>query len=460
MAHRPRLRTLFVRYLLTTGLGCLVVLVLWWLVFLLLLRGFLLPASTAADACTAALPRLQTATAASFSDDLLDPLCRYVLFAGPGSDTVLATNMDAWHLKTARNAWHGGSGNFGYTQYHLRANLADGSVCLLQYDYAVPYADPALREVLPDFQSCYLILLALLLAAVVLLNARVAGRRVERDIRTLKAACERIAAGELDGPDLGRGSIRELDDALSAMQQLRRALADSLQAQWSAEAQRSDQIRALAHDLNTPLTVIAGNAELLTEEPLSSAQAQSARDILRGADHARRYLAELRAVTAGNPAAAATPVEIGAFLAARAETGRALCTPGRIAFVLDNALTPARHCHANPHRLARAVDNLLDNAARHTPAGGTVTLRCTGTADTIRFTVQDTGPGFSAEALQKAGRLFYTGDAARPTDGHQGLGLYFARTVAAEHGGRLLIGNREDRSGGCVTLELPAASPR
>lgn len=45
-------------------------------------------------------------------------------------------------------------------------------------------------------------------------------------------------------------------------------------------------------------------------------------------------------------------------------------------------------------------------------------------------------------------------------DGHQGLGLYFARTVAAEHGGRLLIGNREDRSGGCVTLELPAASPR
>ncbi len=455
MVHRPRLRTLFVRYLLTTGLCCLAVVMLWWLVLLWLLQGLLLPASTAADACAAAVPRLETETAATFSPDLLDPLCRYVLFAEPGSDTVLATNMDRWHLKIARNAWHGGSGNLGYAQYHLRVDLADGSVCLLQYDYAVPYANPALRRLLPDFQSCYLVLLALLLGAVVLLNARVAGRRVEADIGALKTACRRIAAGELDGPDLGRGNIRELDDALAAMQQLRRALADSLQAQWSAEAQRTDQIRALAHDLKTPLTVIAGNAELLAEDDLSPAQAQCARDILRGADHARRYLAELRAITAGSPVGARTAIRVDEFLDARARTGRALCAPGRVNFVLQNALPADRTVEASLPRLARAVDNLLDNAARHTPAGGTVTLGCTEAAGFLRFTVEDTGPGFSPEALEKAGRLFYTGDSARPADGHQGLGLCFARTVAEEQGGRLCIGNRKDRFGARVTLELP-----
>ena len=83
---------------------------------------------------------------------------------------------------------------------------------------------------------------------------------------------------------------------------------------------------------------------------------------------------------------------------------------------------------------------MLDNAVRYTPAGGTVTLDVSKAEDTLVFTVTDTGPGFTPEALHKAGQFLYT-DAARPGNGHQGLGLYLARSVARAHGGKLVLAN-------------------
>ena len=90
--------------------------------------------------------------------------------------------------------------------------------------------------------------------------------------------------------------------------------------------------------------------------------------------------------------------------------------------------------------LTRALENILDNAVGHTPAGGTVTLDVSKAEDTLVFTVTDTGPGFTPEALHKAGQFLYT-DAARPGNGHQGLGLYLARSVAQAYGGKLVLAN-------------------
>ena len=68
------------------------------------------------------------------------------------------------------------------------------------------------------------------------------------------------------------------------------------------------------------------------------------------------------------------------------------------------------------------------------------------------FAVSDTGPGFTPEALHKAGQFLYT-DAARPGNGHQGLGLYLARSVAQAHGGKLALANTG--TGAQVQLSLP-----
>ena len=95
---------------------------------------------------------------------------------------------------------------------------------------------------------------------------------------------------------------------------------------------------------------------------------------------------------------------------------------------------------------------MLDNAVRYTPAGGTVTLTISKADGDVAFTVTDTGPGFTPEALHKAGQFLYT-DAARPCNGHQGLGLYLARSVARAHGGKLVLANTG--TGAQVQLCLP-----
>ena len=450
------LRGLLLRYLLSTAALCGVVVFLWWLVFGILLNaGFLLPASSAAEASRRAADEVLPAmTADTFDASQLDPLCRYALFPAPGSPAVLATNMNDWQLDKALNAWMGGSGNLGYTQYHLPVTLADGSVCLLQYDYTVPYANPNLRQKLPDFQTCYLLLLAVVVGLTIWGNTRRTARRLAAGTARLQEVCTRLTAGDLSEEAYAPTRIRELDQALNTMEGLRKHLAQSLQDQWEAEQQRSEQIAALSHDLKTPLTVIAGHADLLAEESLPPQAAASVAAVQRGCETAARFLADLRAVAA--PGAAANEprqrVNAAEFLARRGETGRALCSAAGQQFRLVNGLPDGALLDIQPQQLARAVENLLDNAVRFTPAGGTVTLTAGQKPGFVVLAVEDTGPGFSPEALRKAGHLLYTGDTARH-DAHQGLGLYMARRVAAFHGGELVLNNTGE--GARVQLRLP-----
>ena len=141
------------RYLLLCGGGCALILVLWWVIFMQLINiGFLLPAVASAQACAEARETVAAVTAETFDSNQISDLCRWAVVQ---DGTVLQTNMTARQLKIALNTFHGGSGNLGYTQYQYDVKMADGSFCLLQYDYATPYADPALRDTLPDFQTCY-----------------------------------------------------------------------------------------------------------------------------------------------------------------------------------------------------------------------------------------------------------------------------------------------------------------
>lgn len=452
MEHRRRLtslRSVLLRYLCLCGGGCVVILVLWWGIFMQLMNiGFLLPADASAQACANAREAVAAMTVDTFDADAIDSLCRYAVVTGANTagETVHTTNMTARQLKTALNTLHGGSGNLGMMQYQYIVTMADGATCLLQYDYAVPYADPALRERLPDFQTCYIILLVLLMLAWLAANTHRTVRAFTAETARIDEATRQIAAQHPEAVDVGHARIREFSATLQALQTMGRQLTDSLQRQWQLEQQRTEQVAALAHDLKTPLTIIQGNAELLAESTDTAAPELDA--ILRAGERAQQYLAALRSV--GTVSAAHQRTDSHAFVAALADTANALCRPARLTFVLRENWQGQFLCAAP--ELTRALENILDNAVRHTPAGGTVTLEVSRAEDTLVFTVTDTGPGFTPEALHKAGQFLYT-DAARPGNGHQGLGLYLARSVAQAHGGKLTLANTG--TGAQVQLCLP-----
>jgi len=196
---------------------------------------------------------------------------------------------------------------------------------------------------------------------------------------------------------------------------------------------------------------------------------------LRNTRYAGEYIASLRALAAGadsadtvkkpEPAASdgvqehAAPqererVSLPEFLAEIQAQGQALCRARGCVFRLvadGTSMLPMRRAE-----LLRALVNLVENAARYTPRGGAVTLeshmrRAPDGAGRAVFTVQDTGPGFTPEALAKGMQPLYTGEKSRPQDGHMGLGLTFAADVARRHGGALALRNA---AGGGAVAEL------
>lgn len=450
------LRNVLVRYLVVCGGGSIVILLVWWGLFMSLIRnGFLLPPVTGAQVCSEARDYAATATVETFDPNAIDPLCRYAILQA-GTAHVLQTNMTAGQLKKARNILAGGRqwvvASYQYYQYVV--DMADGARCILQYDYSVPYADPALREVLPDFQTMYILLLILLEVIWLALCTHCTVKVLTGETRKLTKASAAIAAQRPEEIEVSGAKVREFAETLQAMQTMGSQLTASLQSQWKLEQQRAEQTAALAHDLKTPLAIITGNADLLAEdENLTEAQKAQIAAMQRAAEKADRYLQTLRTVntTETSPQEPMQRVQVQEILTRCANDAKLLCENKSIQFVLNNAMENARTIPAQRQALGRALDNILENAVRFTPAGGTITLDAVEEGQEIVFTVTDTGPGFSPEALQKAGRELFTTDSARGQ--HWGLGLAAARRTAQTHNGTLTVSNGEN-GGGKVELRV------
>jgi signal transduction histidine kinase len=123
----------------------------------------------------------------------------------------------------------------------------------------------------------------------------------------------------------------------------------------------------------------------------------------------------------------------------------------------------------DPDRVAQIVGNLLDNALRHTPAGGTVTTSVVSMAagrldqgDVAIVRVRDTGDGIHPRDLPRVFDRLYRADASRRHDAGDGsgLGLTISRALARAMGGDLEVHSRGPGEGACATLTLPARPPR
>lgn len=374
------LRNVLVRYLILCG-GCLVILLVWWAVFMALMRnGFLLPAVAGAQACSEARDYAAAAAVETFDPAAIDPLCRYAVLQA-GTEHVLQTNMTARQLKKAMNILAGGR-QWVMASYQYVVDMADGARCILQYDYSVPYADPALRGKLPDFQTMYILLLVLLEVIWLALWTHRTAKVLAGETRKLTKATQAIAARHPEKIEVSGAKVREFAETLQAMQVMGGQLTASLQSQWQLEQQRAEQTAALAHDLKTPLAVITGNADLLAEdENLTEAQRAQIAAMQRAAEKADRYLQTLRAVNTAETSLQEPmqPVPAAEILAQCAGDAKTLCNNKNIQFVLNNALEKARTIPAQRQALGRALDNILENAVRFTPLWRNHHAGCRGT---------------------------------------------------------------------------------
>ncbi|KUN18815.1 kinase [Streptomyces antibioticus] len=280
----------------------------------------------------------------------------------------------------------------------------------------------------------------------------VAGTRMVRPLRALTGAAQRMADGdqsarvEVTGDDeFGRlgAAFNLMASRRQELEQLRRAL-----------------VSDVAHELRAPVSNVRGWLEAV-EDGVVPADESLVSSLLEEAmllQHIIDDLRDLSAADAGALALHSEDVDAAAVLGqvARAHQGGA----GPAGVQLRVRAASGLVLSADPMRLRQAVGNLVSNAVRHTPAGGTVTLSAAREGGDVVFRVEDTGSGIGAEDLPKVFDRFWRADKSRSRQsGGSGLGLSIVRKLAEAHGGSAQVSSVVGR-GSVFSVRLPGNGPR
>lgn len=283
---------------------------------------------------------------------------------------------------------------------------------------------------------------------VALVIGAVLARGITRPLRQLTAASRSIAAGDLNVRVPVR-SEDEVGELAAAFNQMAVDLAH-------AEEVRRQQTADIAHELRTPLTVIQGHLEALADG-IFPADTEHIEPVLEQSRLLSRLVQDLRTlslVDAGRLALTPVPTDVASW-ASRAVAGfRSIAAERDVTLTLELA-DPLPEAEIDPGRMAQVLSNLLDNALRHTPAGGQITVGIDGADDAVTVTVTDTGPGVPEDQLPYLFQRFWRGDPSRSRrTGGSGLGLAIARRIVEAHGGRIEAQNALD-AGLRVRFTLP-----
>ena len=280
-------------------------------------------------------------------------------------------------------------------------------------------------------------------AAVALVVALYVGTRLTRPLSALTTAAGRLSQGDLSARAGATGAPGELGELAAAF--------DAMAASLEHEDQlRRSLVGDLAHELRTPLTILRAQTEALVDgvTPPDQATMVSLHDeVLR----LTRLVADLETLAAADAARLhldAGPVDLADVASAVADEARA--TADGVTITVEAAPTPVSGDGGRLHQIAL---NLLANAVKFTPAGGSVTVRSWSDAGGAHLEVLDTGPGLAPGEQDVIFDRFSQGGAGKAAGG-SGIGLAVAAELAGAHGGTLTAANRP-AGGARFTLTLP-----
>ena len=331
----------------------------------------------------------------------------------------------------------------------MAAELADNASEVLAISTRV--ADREVARLRADAESVQkqLVLLVLFSTALALAIALMLTRHVVRPIAELDAAIRQLGGADFSQPIAVRGpdDLRTLGERLDW---LRRRLAE-------LEAEKNRFLRHLSHELKTPLTALREGAELLNDGiggPLSDSQRKVVGIMKDNSIKLQKLIEELLDYQRALHAAASLDmktISLDAVVhqAAQSHELAAQAKGLRVAIDAESATL-----EADPDKLRSVFDNLIGNAVKFTPAGGSVSVLARSSGDQALIDVIDSGPGVPPEERDSIFDSFFRGRArASARVEGSGLGLAIAREFVEAHGG--LISVLSEARGGHFRVALP-----
>jgi signal transduction histidine kinase len=248
-----------------------------------------------------------------------------------------------------------------------------------------------------------------------------------RSLRELTEATVAIARGKL-GMQVKVRSKDELGELAVSFNKMSRDLASATQA-------RRQMTADIAHDLRSPLSVIAGYAEALNDGKLPGTP-ETYTILHQETRHLSRLVEDLRTLSladAGELTLNRIPTQAAWLLEQAALRHAVAAEQAGITLRTETVLTSAS-VPVDPERMAQVLDNLVLNAFRYTPEGGQIVLSAIPAHESVQLRVTDTGSGIAAEDLPHIFDRFYRGDKSRQQNGESGLGLAIARSIVEAQG--------------------------
>jgi hypothetical protein len=343
---------------------------------------------------------------------------------------------------------------------------SDGEIRLLTLFHQAPELAPfylqvgcnlgPVKESIAELRRLFLFLLPLGLAAVGMASWLMARRslapigRIARQARALTAA--RLDRRITEPP--GRDEVAEMAVTINEM-------LDRLEAAFRSQERF---IADASHELKTPITVLLGQAQVLTQHPRTAEEygsfISSVQDEMRLMGKLVDSLLTLARADAGFPLAAKTPVSINEAVMDAVERCQALAREREVRLVPILAMPrpdePEPDVEGDEALLGAMIENLVRNAIRHSPLRQAVEVKVTVGPSNVTIAVLDRGPGIPPEHLERVFERFYRVPGDQPVEEGTGLGLAIAKGVAQLHKGCITAANRP--AGGCEFVSrLPLA---
>ncbi len=323
----------------------------------------------------------------------------------------------------------------------------------------IPFRPPfpgTLEQIFVSRLRWWLLVGALLAGGLGLLLGLLVSRSLTAPLRRLAEAARAVAGRDFSRRVKEEGGA-ELVEVAQSFNQMTAALEES-------ERLRRNMVADVAHELRNPLSVLQGNLQAILDDVYSLDKAEISRlyDETHLLSRLVDDLRELALADAGQLRLNSQPTVAASIIENTADNLSMAAEEEGIS--LSVQLPPdLPSVQADPDRLAQVLRNLLVNALRHTPSGGSVVVRAAPVAGAVEIAVADTGEGIPPQDLPRIFDRFWRGDRARARDnrwpGSTGLGLSVARSLVEAQGGRIWAESTVGQ-GSTFHFTLPRAEPQ
>lgn len=443
------LKRIFINYI----LSIIIIFVLCMVGFVLAINllfqtGLIIPANYTENAINKQYNEIQNVQ--HVTEDILPKYTNYVVF--DYNLNVLYGNLDNKFIGEAKKAVNNKYLAYNTKQYVVIKRKND--ICVIQYYLLPRYKLDYLNKYFFNVNFLFIVIPIILLIITIIIATKINANRFVLSLKKLNNVTEKIKEQNLDF-DVEYSNIKEIDDVILSMDDMKNELKHSLKKQWKLQKLRKEQISSLAHDTKTPITIVKGNAELLNDTNLDNEQRCYLKYINSNIRTIEDYIQILMEIDNSENPYNFNPESIDCeqFIKDIYDKSISLAGLKKVNIVINKKNIP-KIITVDKDLLKRAVMNIISNALDYSKKDGQILLDFYSDSKTFSIRVTDYGRGFSKEDLKNGTNEFYMGNKSRSSKNHYGIGLFTAQKIVNNHNGKLKLANSKVTGGGEVTIEI------